>query len=213
VRDVVFLVADQAMEQMVRGFFGKEKFHLSLRCGEFDFDPSRDIVRGMGDGWVHKYAGEALSQHRDTHRRVVVMLDSGLSWSPSPPDEQIEADIIAQIEPFWPPERHVAILIEPELDVWLWHRGAASLPHALGITSRLDKDLYEILRENGYWPDGARKPPDPKAAREFLQRPPYRADKSSAVFRRVAERLSVRHCDDKAFLKLRDTLREWFPCA
>src|SRR5262245_62136296 len=119
------------MELMVRGFFGKEKFHLSLGCGEFDFDPSRDIVRGMGDPDVHTKASELLSQHRSTHRRVVVMLDSGQSWSPSPPDEQINANITAQIEPFWPPDQHVVILIEPELEVWLWHKGAANLPRAL----------------------------------------------------------------------------------
>ena len=58
---------------------------------------------------------------------------------------------------------------------------------------------------------GRRQPPRPKEALEHLRRPPYRADGSRAAFRRLAERISVRHCEDAAFNLLRDTLRTWFP--
>jgi hypothetical protein len=42
-RDVIFLLADGGMEQVIRGFLGRDQCHRSLNCGPFEFDPALDI--------------------------------------------------------------------------------------------------------------------------------------------------------------------------
>lgn len=49
-RELLFLVADTNMEFALRGFFERERPHLSIGCGPIDFDPrpNRDILVAAG---------------------------------------------------------------------------------------------------------------------------------------------------------------------
>lgn len=49
-RDVVFLVADQTMQQILEGFFGRDQFHRSLDCDAFTIDAhvNRDVFTASG---------------------------------------------------------------------------------------------------------------------------------------------------------------------
>jgi hypothetical protein len=40
-----------------------------------------------------------------------------------------------------------------------------------------------------------------------------RKGRSSAIFFELAQRVSVNRCIDPAFLKFKNTLRQWFPAA
>lgn len=102
-------------------------------------------------------------------------------------------------------DESAVVVIDPELEAWVWQDNP-NVPVALGAPS----DSRRLLDAAGHWPDNQRKPTDPKEALEYL-RTRHGADRSKAVFRRVAERVSVGGCVDPAFLHLRDTLRDWFP--
>jgi hypothetical protein len=45
-RDCIFWVADNTMAEVFKTFLTREKFHLSLGCGPFEFDP-REVSSRM----------------------------------------------------------------------------------------------------------------------------------------------------------------------
>ena len=70
--------------------------------------------------------------------------------------------------------------------------------------------LSEWLLEQGYLQRGSQKPKDPKSAYLKALRT-VKKSKSAALFLQLAERVSLDRCHDPAFLKLKSTLRGWFP--
>jgi hypothetical protein len=66
------------------------------------------------------------------------------------------------------------------------------------------------LCEQGYLREGERKPARPKEALEAALRQ-ARLPRSSSLYRQLAERVSLQGHAEPAFLKLRSTLRAWFP--
>lgn len=201
-RDVIFLVADGSMEQMLRGFFGRQAFHRSLGCGRFDVDPARDIIVAPNrDSGGPGQAYELLRLYTATHERAVVILDN--AWGGSPGPSRIKDQISRRLRTVW--SQFTVIVIEPELEAWFW-QDSSHVATALGGPA----NFRSILARSGHWPAGQVKPCDPKAALEHL-RSRHSADQSKAVFKRVASRISVKGCVDPAFQQLRDTLRDWFP--
>ncbi|MEW9531730.1 hypothetical protein [Microbispora sp. NPDC049125] len=201
-RDVIFLVADAAMEQMLRGFLGRPQFHRSLRCGPFAFDPGADvIVAPTKDPGVYGTAHQLLSPYERSHRRAVVMLDA--AWEGSPGSIAIQDRVADSVSRAW--DEFAVVVIEPELEAWVWQDN----PH-VAKALKCPADFREILAKSEHWPLDVPKPPDPKAALEHLRRK-HRADRSNAAFRRLAEQISVRHCQDLAFNHLCQQLRAWFP--
>ena len=101
-----------------------------------------------------------------------------------------------------------AVVIDPELEVWLF----AEAPHleaALGWAGR-EPSLRNALDSNGLWPRTLVEPADPKKAVEWALRC-VRKPRSSSIYRDVADRTSLARCGDRAFLRLKEILRGWFP--
>jgi hypothetical protein len=126
-----------------------------------------------------------------------------VAWNGSFGAKTIRDRITKRLEESW--EQFIVIVIEPELEAWVWQDNP-NVARAL----KCPIDFRAILAASGHWPVGSPKPPDPKAAVEYMRRH-YRADGSKAAFRRLAETVSVRGCQDPAFNYLCDTLRAWFP--
>jgi hypothetical protein len=210
-RELVFVVADKAMQQLLEGFFGRERFHHALGCRPFEIDarPNRDVfvAEGQNDSGLYKRAAELLRPHRRTHKRAIVLIDA--EWGGTPGANLIMQRIEAAAADVWDERFCRAIVLDPEVEAWLWQPDSPHLAAALNYGP--DKPPYrQVLAEAGYWPAHEAKPPRPKEAREYLRRV-HRTDPSNAVFRRAAARVSVRGCADPAFLRLCETLREWFP--
>jgi hypothetical protein len=192
------------MEQMLLGFLCRAQCHKSLGCGPFAFDPREDVVvASTKDPGVFNAARELLRPYENLHQRSVVILDN--AWEGSPGAEAIRTRVADSLKVGW--DQFVVIVIDPELEAWVWQDN----PH-VAEALKCRADIRDVLRRSGHWPDGVRKPTDPKAALEYLRRR-HGADWSSAAFRRLAGRISVSGCVDPAFVELRDTLRSWFPLA
>ena len=201
-RDVVFLAADGSIEQMLRGFFGRPAFPQALGCGNFTFAPTDDLIVAPGrDPQVYRLAHELLRPYLATHARCVVLLDA--AWSGTPGVGAIREHVSRHLQQTW--VQHAVIVLDPELEAWVWQDN----PHVAGALGG-PPEFRQILASSGHWPAGVAKPEDPKAALDHL-RARHGADRSKAVFNRLAARISVKGCTDPAFLMLRDTLRDWFP--
>lgn len=197
----MFLLADGGMEQVLRGFLGRDQFHLSLGCGKFEFDPVQDvIVAPTRDPGVYSTAHELLLPFVATHQRAVVMVDA--DWDGSPGATVIREHVGAGLAE-WP--AFAVIVIEPELEAWLMTENAH-----LARIFRCPENYRQILERAGWWPNDLPKPPRPKEALEHLKRE-HKARVVNADFGKLAAVMSVKLCQDPAFNELRDHLRTWFP--
>lgn len=208
-RDCLFLVADKDMEGMLKGFFGRDRFHLSLNCGPFQFQAGQDLLvaHGLNDPGLYGRANELLKSYRGTHRHAVVMLDA--QWDGSPGAETIRGRIQAHLlDAGWLENDACAVVIDPELESWVWQEN----PHicsALGYGQEFSRLRGELASRN-FWPAEAAKPPNPKEAMEWVLRT-ARKPRSSSIYQQMAARVSVKGCTDPAFLSLLAALRRWFP--
>jgi hypothetical protein len=201
-RDVVFLLADGGMEQVVRGFLGRERFHRSLGCGVFGFDPDQDVVVApTKDPGVYGTARELLRPYERSHQRAVVMLDA--DWDGSPGATAIRDRVARNLDGVW--RECAVIVIEPELEAWIMQDSQ----HLVQVL-RCPADFRKILADAGLWPEGSAKPPRPKEALDHLRRH-HKVRAFNADFGKLAAVMSVRRCQDAAFIQLRDCLRAWFP--
>lgn len=213
-RDCFFLVADLSCREMLKAFLMREHFGESLGCRQFAFDPALDIrVDPRFDPGVYNFAHLVLREFSRTHERAVVILDS--DWTGSPGAREIRERISANLQKDW--EQFAVVVIDPELENWLWvttevKKGVRKVHpafiEAFGYHS--ETPLREWLGSAGYWPDGLEKPPRPKEAVEKLCRL-TRTKRSSAVYAKVASRVTVKGCTDPAFKSLVATLQAWFP--
>ena len=103
--------------------------------------------------------------------------------------------------------RASVIVIDPELEVWVWSQ-SPEVDRALGW-SQCQPDLRTWLQSQDLLQERGQKPPDPKSAmQQALRR--VRKPHSAAIFAQLAEHVGIQRCRDSAFLKLRNTLRRWF---
>lgn len=202
----MILVPDLQCEATLRGFFGREKFHLSLGCAPFAFEPGDDLIRETkNDPGVWKNAHELLRLKRATHRNALIILDN--SWEGSPGVAQIEKDIGGNMTGSgWPRGQFEVVVIDPELESWIW-QDHVHVETAFGHAG--PPSLRQRLRDSDLWPDGGRKPTDPKLAVEAVQGW-YRFGPPSPVFAEIAMKVSVKGCVDPAFQKMLRALKGWF---
>jgi hypothetical protein len=201
-RDVMFLLADSGMEQVIRGFLGRDQFHRSLGCRKFEFDPAQDvIVAPTKDPGVYGTADELLRLYERTHQRAVVIVDA--DWNGSPGATAIRAHVSQRMAARW--QEFAVIVIEPELEAWIMNDN----PHLARIF-RCPENFRQILQQAGRWPADLPKPPRPKEALEHLKKH-HKVRVVYADFRKLVADMSVRQCQDPAFNALRDHLRAWFP--
>jgi len=207
-RDCVFLLADRNMRASFEGFFSRQSFHQSLGCGPIGVDPMQDLIVAAGDNdpGLYTRAHELLRAFINTHSHAVVVLDA--KWDGSPGATDISTHIEAMLSTNgWQPESVAVVVIEPELENWIWQRNA-HVAKGIGfdnIESLLaDQDLRRA------WPDGQDKPSSPKETLEAILRK-KRIPRSSAIYKKITTQISVNYCKDKAFLYLVEKLRQWFP--
>lgn len=208
-RDCIFLLADLGMVVAFKGFFSRHNFHYALGTAPFTFDIKQDIIcdSAGNDPGVYTRAHELLRYYQSSHQNAVIVLDN--AWQGSPSVDKIRADISTRMEQVgWERNRFVIIVIDPELEVWMWQDN----PHvaqAFGFSIR--PSLRKWLYTQGLWSIDAPKPSDPKLAFEKTLKV-SKAKIPSVVFKKICSQISCKHCVDDAFGLLKSTLQNWFPC-
>lgn len=210
-RDLFVVVADLDAENSVKTLLCHRQQSLGIRL---DFNPTRspngDLLRcNDHDPGCFKKAVDLLTPPQITHRHAMIMFDWHGSGQESRPSEEIEGELeLALQQSGWPQGAAAAIVIEPELEAWVW-ADSPHVPTALGWGGN-PSELRGFLESKGLWPQGAAKPPDPKEAficalKETGQ------PRMARLFSRLAEITGLAGCQDRAFRKFRRTLQGWFP--
>ena len=202
--DLVLLFADSEMEQLVTVLVRDRLRALGVR--PITFTPIRHPEHDPG--CVH-CPDRLLAPFVGSHRHAVVMFDrEGCGQEESTRDE-LERTVEAMLSRNGWGDRARAIVIDPELEKWIWSRS----PHvakALGWDGGT-KSLHEWLLAGKWIEDPEQqKPTRPKEAVQAVRKK-VKGRLSGAVYAEIAAKASVNRCEDPAFHKFRDTLRLWFP--
>jgi hypothetical protein len=197
--DLIILVADKNMQFALRGALSRPKaFGIRPITIEFIVHPNRD-------GGVRKTGPELLSLKRKAARHAVMLLDhegSG-AWADS---LDLEMTLDARLIPVWGPASK-SIVIAPELDVWMW--GSDNVLQTV-LEWNEQQPIRDWLRTQGFAFTAENKPTRPKEAMEALVQK-LRQPRSSSLYEAIAAKVSLAHCSDPAFQKLRKQLQAWFP--
>jgi hypothetical protein len=121
--------------------------------------------------------------------------------------EEMEVDIESRLHRNgWTPQNCRAIVLDPELEIWVWSKSTHVLT-ALSITSEQLEELYKTFPRTSKG-----KPERPKeamlAALKMGKKKPFSPD----VFKELASKVSLT-TDERAFIRLRTTLQSWFPAS
>ena len=209
-RPCVILVADSNMAAAFRGYFSRDRWDLSLGCAQFEINTEigSDLIvdEGGNDPGVFTKGHELLRPFQRSHERALVVLDC--EWDGSPGRTVIVERITERlVESGWAADAVKVIAIEPELENWLW-QDKPQVAEALRYRGPVN--LRQHLADHGWWPRELAKPPHPKEAAEWVLRQSGQP-RSSAIYQRLASRVSVLGCADAAFLDMCSTLNLWFP--
>lgn len=201
-KDLVVLAADKDAETALRAVL-RRKEALGVREIVADF-----FVHPERDPGVRTRAGDFLRSFLGSHQYALVVLDREGCGREGLSRQQLENEIETKLEKSGWKGRARAIVIDPELEAWVW----ADSPHvarALGWPNA--GQLRRFLQGEGFT-RVAGKPPKPKEAMGAALRQ-ARRPRSSSIYAQIAEKVSLLRCHDPAFRRLRDALGQWFPSA
>ena len=200
-RDLVVLVPDNKIEAVVRA--------ICLRGKSFGFmEPAFTVRRHPGhDAGCFRNGHLALQPLANQFAHAIVIFDKEGCGKERLTREDLEAEVEGRLSVSGRRDRAKAIVIDPELEAWVWS-DSPQVAQALGWRSD-NKALRNWLVEQGWSQPGQVKPRRPKETYEATLR---RAGipQSIAIYRQLAETVSVARCTDPAFLKLKTVLQEWF---
>jgi hypothetical protein len=201
-RDLLVLVADRNLEAAVQGILSRPR---SLGTRDIAFDlrvhPRKDPgCCRAGVAYLRPFAGE--------YRHAMLIFDREGCGREKSLATALENELESELQAAEWEDRACVIVLDPELEIWIW----SDSPHVdrqLGWRAR-KTDVRSWLRKQGLWKAGDAKPARPKEAVEAVLRE-VKLPRSSAVYRSLAEKVSLSRCADRAFLKLKTTLQSWFP--
>lgn len=202
-KDLVVLVADADAFRALRGILARPD-DLGIRSIEYEI-----VYESAHDAACRLRAAEILRDFLGRFDHAVVIFDQhGCSSRES--RDQIQDRVTQSLRVNGWMDRGQAIVIEPELEAWVWG-STANVARVIGWKqSRLER----FLERRGFLASEDSKPSRPKEAFKEAVRgaPRSRRKKVSArLFGELAEQAPLDGCRDPAFRELRETLRTWFP--
>lgn len=201
-KDLIVLLPGKDEKAALQALLGREAA-LGIRPVSADFEthPERDPgCRLRSNQYLQRYIRR--------YRHALVVFDHEGCGKETRSRVDLEAEVETALASSGWGDRAAAIVIDPELEVWVWSP-SPHVPMALGWTGSMD-DLKVWLSEKRLWRPGEPKPHCPKEAVEAaLQR--AKRPRSSMIYGELARIVGLTSCADPAFQKLRKVLREWFP--
>jgi len=199
--DLAILVPDKNMEAAVKGILTRPQ---ALGIDPIDFRVYIHIGRDPG---CYRHGHEFLRPMAGSHRHALIMLDRMGCGQDAMERRDIENEIENNLVRSGWEDRAAAIVIDPELEAWVWSRSPA-VAACLGWASG-SSEMRRWLAGKGLWAEHALKPTDPKLAVEQVMYH-VRKRRSSAVYEQLGQKISFQRCMDPAFQKFKKTLQKWF---
>ncbi len=204
-KDLVVLCACKDGEFAVRGLLSRHKA-IGIRPIVFK------ILRYSSEkdnGCLNK-ADEFLRTMTNQYNYALVLFDKDGCGREARNRVELEGVVRGKLSRSGWNERADVIVIEPELEVWVWS-DSPEVDECLGWRGKTP-NVREWIKQNknAFWPDDTPKPLRPKEAMQAAMKKAGK-QRSSSIYQKLGEKVSVERCVDPAFLKLKSRLQEWFP--
>lgn len=202
-KDLIVLTADKDAEQSIKGLLENRQREFAIRAISYQC-----VAHPRHDNGVRASAHDFLRAFLNEYERALAIFDlEGCGLEEKRSAEQIEKNVEALLCINGWQGRCAAIVLEPELEIWLWDR---HLNVRKAMNSVAAGEVKRILLSEGFLTtENDIKPTRPKEAFELLLRK-NNQKRSSSLFAGLAKEIDMRQCSDRAFAKLLTTLREWF---
>ena len=187
----------------MRSLLTKRQAALGIRSIEFTI--TRHLRRDPG---CRRQAVSTANSYVNDHKYALVLFDKVGSGDEGTERQSIQNAVEGDLRRNGWGNRSKAIVIEPELETWVWS-SSAHVGKVLGWNEGTEA-LRDWLRERHLWPDDEAKPPDPKWALKRAMRV-KNLSPTVATFMTLARKVGLRTCRDPAFREVRETLKDWFP--
>lgn len=196
------LCADKNMEEALSCILKRAS---EFGCAPFGYEIFRHPEHDPG---VRTKCVEFLRPFISTHHHVLVVLDYEGCGAEKLTPEKIEEDVELLLRRNGWKDRCACVVVKPELEEWLWSHDdvlAETLEWSGGY-----KSLRGSLKEAGIWPMKAQKPTRPKEAFEHALRL-KKMPRSSSLYSTLASTMQLATCKDRALLKIRASVSQWYP--
>ena len=200
-KDLFVLVADEDMRQTLMALLQR---HKGLHIPPIAFEVERHLRRDAG---CRTDAARRLGPLSDQYRKAIVVLDKHGCGREDVAREAIQQEIEQGLAASGWADRARAVVIEPELEAWVW-ASSNNVTKVLGWPKGYD-DLKAWLMRRDLWLEEETKPSDPKAALKAVLRNTKRAH-SASLFGELAKGTTWRYCQCPAFAELKHHLQRWF---
>ena len=178
----------------------------SLGISNLSFEVQRHPRKDPG---CRTEAAEYLREMQGEYDKAMVLFDFQGCGAANTTVLEIEDSIEQQLEiSGWESHSIAVIVIEPELEAWLFGPSLPRLGQVMGWPH--SQEMRQWLEENGYLPAGSVKPTQPKEAVEAALRT-LKRPLTGELHQEMARRQGLARCRDRAFQKFRATLQHWFP--
>ena len=201
--DLIVLTPGKDEAAALEGLFTRRQAALWIRSFQYTIDRHEDRDPGC-----RLRSDDYLRPFERQYQHALVLFDHEGCGAEQVPAERLEAAVERQLAASGWAGRAACIVIEPELENWLWS-DSLCVDDVLGWSGRTPA-LRQWLRQEGHLVRGAAKPARPKEATEAAMRV-VRKHRTSVLYRQLAEKVSLDQCQERSFLKLKRVLREWFP--
>ncbi|MBI4567881.1 MAG: hypothetical protein HY719_05730 [Planctomycetes bacterium] len=203
VRDLVVLTACKNAQFAIRGLLMRRHSPGLRAIGEPGF-----LVHPERDPGVLRSGHDLLRSSAKQFHHALVVMDREGSGEMKLGREEMEQEIEKRLEANGWGNRAAAVVIQPELESWVWS-DSPHVPEILGWAARRPP-LATWLRENSWIAPPSSKPARPKEALENVLMTTG-TSRSSSIYESLAKNVSLSRCVDPAFKKLKETLQRWFP--
>ncbi len=204
-KELIVLAADKSIQQTIEALLARPDA-LGIRPlarGNWDI-----VIQPQHDASLYLTAHEFLRPQSSRYRYALTVSDRHGSGRGEETREEMERSIEDRLAHSGWNENRAAVVIDPELEVWVWS-DSPQVEAVVGWKGHT-LSLRHWLAEEGYLIEDQSKPLSPQECLAKALRK-ARKPRSSSLFRELAEKVSFRRCTDPAFGKLCAVLREWFP--
>jgi len=200
-QDLIILVADKDAKYALQGVLSRPE-RLGIRSVRYRIEQ-----HPMRDGGCRSQGVAYLRAFRRQFKHSLLIFDHEGCGVEEELVEAIETRMETEMDKAGWVGKSAVIVIEPELDAWVW----SDSPHVSDILGwkTQSQDLRAWLESKGWIVQGAIKPHRPKEALDAVLRKARRPH-SAILYRELAENVSLQRCTDRAFAKLRSILLRWF---
>lgn len=200
-KDLVVVVPDSNTEQTLYGLLERHKA-LQIRRIEYEI-----LVHPERDPGVLQRGASLLAEFDSLNafRYALLIFDREGCGREMFTSSELEQQVQQQLDASGWQERSAVVVIDPELESWVF----STSPHVVDVFAGGDAKVFQRVVES-FPKTPLGKPQKPKEAVEKLLRQKAIV-RSSALYKELASRVSLKGCVDPAFQRLCAILRSWFP--